>query len=174
MEVNTCPWTLIPAWMEVNTCPWTLIPAWMEVNTCPWTLIPAWMEVNTCPWTLIPAWMEVNTCPWTLIPAWMEVNTCPCRKKLLSILKLQRFQLWSLGMNKSFHPTHDNGCNYLSMWKLKLNELNNKWLPEHRKKVIYVSIYVNQWHNYLHFLTKWLRYLCTLVKQTDKSAFFIT
>ena len=37
----------------------------------------------------------------------------------LSIPKLQPLHRWSLGMNKEFHPTLYNGCNYLSMLELK-------------------------------------------------------
>ena len=37
-----------------------------------------------------------------------------------SIPKLQRLHRWSLGMDKWFHPTHYDGCNYLSMLGLKL------------------------------------------------------
>ena len=33
---------------------------------------------------------------------------------------------WSLGMDKSFHPTLYNGCNYLSMMTLKLNHVSKK------------------------------------------------
>ena len=33
----------------------------------------------------------------------------------LSIPKPQRSHRWSLGMDKYVHPTHYNGCNYLSM-----------------------------------------------------------
>ena len=32
----------------------------------------------------------------------------------LSIPKLQQLRCWSFGMNKKFHPTFYNGCNYLS------------------------------------------------------------
>ena len=35
--------------------------------------------------------------------------------KLLSIPKLQQCNRWSLGMDKQFHPTHYNACNYISM-----------------------------------------------------------
>ena len=38
----------------------------------------------------------------------------------LSSAKLQRCNRWSLGIDKYFHPTHYNGCNYLSMLVLKL------------------------------------------------------
>ena len=44
----------------------------------------------------------------------------------LSIPKLQRLHRWSLGMDKYFHPTLYNGCNYLSMLGLKLNHVS-KW-----------------------------------------------
>ena len=42
----------------------------------------------------------------------------------LSIHKLQRCNRWSLGMDKLFHPTYHNGCNYLSMLGLKLNHVS--------------------------------------------------
>ena len=44
----------------------------------------------------------------------------------LSIPKLQRLHRWSLGMDKSFHPMHYNGCNYLSMLGLKLNHVSKR------------------------------------------------
>ena len=37
-----------------------------------------------------------------------------------------RFHRWSLGMDKSFHPTHYNGCNYLSMLGLKLIHVSKR------------------------------------------------
>ena len=37
-----------------------------------------------------------------------------------SIPKLQRCNRWSLGMDKQFHPTLYNGCNYLSILGLQL------------------------------------------------------
>ena len=37
----------------------------------------------------------------------------------LSILKLQWLDHWSLGMDIKFHPTLYNGCNNLSMMRLK-------------------------------------------------------
>ena len=49
----------------------------------------------------------------------------------LSIPKFQRLHRWSLGMDKLFHPTHYNGCNYLSMLRLKLihvSERGPRWL----------------------------------------------
>ena len=42
----------------------------------------------------------------------------------LSISKFQRWNRWSLGMDKQFHPTHFNGCNHLSMVGLKLNHVS--------------------------------------------------
>ena len=42
----------------------------------------------------------------------------------LSIPKLQRLHRWSLGMDKLFHPTLYNECNYLSMLGLKLNQVS--------------------------------------------------
>ena len=49
----------------------------------------------------------------------------------LSILKLQRCNRWSLGMDKSFHPTVYWACNYLSMLRLKLNYASKRgpWIP---------------------------------------------
>ena len=49
----------------------------------------------------------------------------------LSIPKLQRLHRWSLGMDKWFHSTLYNGCNYLSMLGLKLNHVSKRgpwWL----------------------------------------------
>ena len=37
--------------------------------------------------------------------------------------KLQRWNRWSLGMDKKFHPTLCNGCNYLSILGVKLNHV---------------------------------------------------
>ena len=44
----------------------------------------------------------------------------------LSIPKLQRCSRWSLGMDKWFHPTLYNGCNYLSILCLKLNHVSKR------------------------------------------------
>ena len=44
----------------------------------------------------------------------------------LSIPKLQRCNRWSLGMDKWFHTTLYNGCNYLSMLGLKLNHVSKR------------------------------------------------
>ena len=46
----------------------------------------------------------------------------------LSIPKLQRYNCWNLGMDRSLHPTIYNWCNYLSMMGLKLNHVS-KWAP---------------------------------------------
>ena len=43
-----------------------------------------------------------------------------------SIPKLQRLHRWSLGMDKWFHPTFYNECNYLSMLGLKLNHVSKR------------------------------------------------
>ena len=40
----------------------------------------------------------------------------------LSIPKLQRLHRWSLWMDKLFHPTLYNGCNYLSMMEWRYNK----------------------------------------------------
>ena len=52
----------------------------------------------------------------------------------LSFPKLQRFHRWSFGMDKLFHPTLNNGCNYLSMLGLKLNHDRKRgpWDPKLR------------------------------------------
>ena len=44
----------------------------------------------------------------------------------LSIPKLQRFHRWSLGMDKYFHPTLCNGCNYLPMRGFKLIQVSKR------------------------------------------------
>ena len=44
----------------------------------------------------------------------------------LSIPKFQRLHCWSLGVEKSFHPTLYNGYNYLSMLRLKLIHVSKK------------------------------------------------
>ena len=44
----------------------------------------------------------------------------------LSIPKLQRLHPWSLGMEKWFHPTLYNGCNYLSVLGLKLYHVRKR------------------------------------------------
>ena len=44
----------------------------------------------------------------------------------LSIPKLQRCNRWSLGMDKLFHPTVYNVCNYGSMLGLKLNHVSKR------------------------------------------------
>ena len=44
----------------------------------------------------------------------------------LYIRKLQWLYCWSLGMDKEFHPTLYNGCNYLSMLGLKLNLISKR------------------------------------------------
>ena len=46
----------------------------------------------------------------------------------LSIPKLQRWNRWSLGMDKKFHSTLSWACNCFSMLGLKLNEIS-KWAP---------------------------------------------
>ena len=44
----------------------------------------------------------------------------------LSISKLQRCHRWSLEMDKLFHPTYYNRCNYLSMVEFKLNHIGKR------------------------------------------------
>ena len=47
----------------------------------------------------------------------------------ISIPKLQWWSLWSLGMDKWFHPTHFWECDYLSMLGLKLIHVRKKGPP---------------------------------------------
>ena len=47
--------------------------------------------------------------------------------------KFHRLHVWSLEMNKEFHPTRYNKCNYLSMLGLKLNNLSNIGSRESRR-----------------------------------------
>ena len=44
----------------------------------------------------------------------------------LSIPKLQRLHRWSLRMDKQFHPTLYQACNYLYMLGLKLNHVSKR------------------------------------------------
>ena len=64
----------------------------------------------------------------------------------LSIPKLQRLHRWSLGMDKYFHPTHYNGCNYLSMLGLKLNHVSKRG---HR--------WARLWHFRKYYCQTWQR-----------------
>ena len=50
--------------------------------------------------------------------------SCNVGWNYLSITKLQQCNRWSLGMDKLFHPTVYNGCNYLSMLGLMLNPVS--------------------------------------------------
>ena len=54
-----------------------------------------------------------------------SVVTCPfkCRMKLLIHFQSNG---WSLGMDKNFHPTLHNVCNYLSVVGLKLNHIRRR------------------------------------------------
>ena len=49
----------------------------------------------------------------------------------LSIPKLQRLHRWSLGIDKAFHPTLYNGCNYLFMLGLKVIHISKRWWQDH-------------------------------------------
>ena len=102
----------------------------------------------------------------------------------LSIPKLQRLHRWSLGMDKQFHPTLSDGCNYLSMLEFKLNDVSKMghwcgvsylghhgfgqclaacWMPCH---------YLNQWRLIVKLdlkkqtsqATFGLKYVCSLEK----------
>ena len=67
----------------------------------------------------------------TLIPVWITNYTHynMCDESISPFLnfngsKLQRFNRWSLGMDKWFHPTLYWACDYLSMLGLKLNHVS--------------------------------------------------
>ena len=50
------------------------------------------------------------------------------RWNYLFIPQLQRRNHWGLGMDKLYHPAPYDGCNYLSMLRLKLNHINERGL----------------------------------------------
>ena len=50
----------------------------------------------------------------------------PAGWNYLSIPKFQRLYRWGFGMDKKFNPTIYNGCDYLSMLRLKLNHVSKK------------------------------------------------
>ena len=58
---------------------------------------------------------------WPLLLTWFNFNLS-MDKQLQAQLSVGWNYLhhWSLGMDKELHPTHYNGCNYLSMLGLKL------------------------------------------------------
>ena len=61
----------------------------------------------------------------------------------VSIYRRQRCNLWSLGMDKLFHPTLYNACNNLSMLVLKLIHVNKRshwWLIDARVRQLTGSI----------------------------------
>ena len=59
-------------------------------------------------------WYDLN-----LIPVWQVIiHPVECEIKLLINSKLQRYNRWSLRMDKQFHPTQYIWCNYLSMMGL--------------------------------------------------------
>ena len=59
----------------------------------------------------------------TSIPAWIN-NHLP--SKTWDEITYQWCNCWSLGMNKWFHPTLFNQCNYISMLGFKLIHLNKR------------------------------------------------
>ena len=63
---------------------------------------------------LLLTWFNFN-------PSWKSVGW-----SYLFIPKLQRLHFWSLGLDKKFHSTLSNGCNYLSMLRVKLNHVSKR------------------------------------------------
>ena len=64
----------------------------------------------------------------------------------LSIPKLQRCNRWSLRMDKQFHPTFYQACNYLSMLGLKLNHVSKRghWsapIPYLNRRYFFIDVY---------------------------------
>ena len=62
-------------------------------------------------YALISTWFEL----WPLLLTWINFNPSMDNYTHAPVL-----HHWSLGMDKSFHSTFYNGCNYLSMLRLKL------------------------------------------------------
>ena len=69
----------------------------------------------------------------------------------LSIAKLQRLHRWSLGMDKWFHPTLYNECNYLSMLGLKQWPLGDipsfLLLTTYLQNLVSISVTLHEWHS---------------------------
>ena len=64
----------------------------------------------------------------------------------LSIPILPRLHRWSLGMAKQFHPTHYDGCNYLSVLRLKSNHVSKRGHWDHTLMECYLEIlYTTKW-----------------------------
>ena len=61
----------------------------------------------------------------------------------LSVPKLQRLHRWSLGMDKLFHPTLYNGCDYLSMLGLRLNHVGKSGPRKHSPVCVCVTEILN-------------------------------
>ena len=59
----------------------------------------------------------------------------------LSISKLQRYNGWSLGMDKEFHLTLYRVCDYLSMLRFKLNHVIKRG-PTQQEKWKYNQLYL--------------------------------
>ena len=64
-------------------------------------------------------WFNFNLCMDKLSHAQSSADW-----NFLFILKLQRLPNWRLGMDKSFHPTLYNKCNYVSVVELKLSHVS--------------------------------------------------
>ena len=91
------------------------------------TLIPAWISnrltAHCCEWShnivMLSSFPPSSNEYWILTMITMCVVICITRLKK-TIPRLQWLYHWSLGMDKQFHPTQYNGCNYLFVLRLKL------------------------------------------------------
>ena len=83
----------------------------------------------------------------------------------LSIPKLQRLHRWSLGMDKQFHPTFCNGCNYLSMLGLKLNYDSKRgpWNPDTKNILNWTDnnvLFIDEKRQVVTWLMRWSTIKC--------------
>ena len=65
---------------------------------------------------------------YTWFQTWYSMHIYPvqCRWNYLSIHKLHRLYRWSSGMDKYCHPALYDGCIYLSMLGLKLDDVSKR------------------------------------------------
>ena len=75
---------------------------------------------------LLLAWIDFNP---STEHGYVITSLIKCCMKLLIHPQLQQCNHWSWGMNKLFHLTFYNGCDYLSMLGLKLSHVDksNPW-----------------------------------------------
>ena len=79
----------------------------------------------------------------TFIPAWNTPSNITKWEMKLFIHEPKLYQLhhWSLGMDKLFHLTLYNGCNYLSMLGLKLNHTSKMGPWRHQKPSLQQTLF---------------------------------